>query len=200
MFPAAASLQTGSFEIEAESPYRKGGEMTGKQFSLMVTLVSVICLFAGKTVTSRAGDMKVPLLHGLKEVFVNVEDLGFRVERLGLTTEHLRKDAESRLKMAGIEVRSEKESMARPGIPQLDIVVRVLRTSSGDYAAHIRVELLEQVALLRQPGKEIFASTWTSEKFGVTPSLSDIGQQQQALIDKFIKEYLSANPASSPTT
>ena len=174
--------------------------MTGKQFSVIVTLVSVISLFAGKGVTSRADDMEVPLLHGLKEVFVNVEELDFRVERLGLTTEHLRKDAELRLKMAGIEVRSKKESMTRPEIPQLHIIVRVLRTSSGDYAAHIRVELLEQVSLLRQPGKAVFASTWTSEKFGVTPALSDVGQQQQELINKFIKEYLSANPASSPTT
>ena len=174
--------------------------MTDKQFSLIVTLVSVICLFAGKAVTTCAGDMEVPLLHGLKEVFVNVESLDFRVERLGLTTEHLRRDAKLRLKMAGIEVRSEKESMTRPGIPQLHIILRVLGTSSGDYAAHIRVELLEQVGLLRQPGKEVYASTWSSEKFGVTPSLAEVGQQQQELIDKFIKEYLSANPPSSPTT
>ena len=174
--------------------------MTGKQFSVIVTLVLVVCLFAGNAVTSRAGDVEAPLLHGLKEVFVNVEDLDFRVERLGLTTEHLRKDAELRLKMAGIEVRSEKESMTRPGIPQLHMIVRVLHTPSGDYAVHIRVELLEQVSLLRQAGKEVFASTWTSGKFGVTPSLSEVGQQQQELIDKFINEYLSANPPSSPAT
>ena len=182
-----------------EAHTQKGEEMTGKHFSVIVSLVSVLCLFAGKGVAGRADAMEVPLLHGLKEVSVNVEDLGFRVERLGLTTEHLRRDAKLRLKMAGIEVRSEKESMTRPEIPQLHIIVRVLGTSSGDYAAQIRVELLEQVGLLRQPGKEVFVSTWTSEKFGVTPSLSDVGQQQQELIDKFIKEYLSANPPSSST-
>ena len=173
--------------------------MTGKQFSVIVTLVLVVCLFAGNAVTSRAGDVEAPLLHGLKEVFVNVEDLDFRIERLGLTTDHLREDAELKLKMAGVKVRSEKESIARPGIPQLHIIVRVLGTSSGDYAAQIRVELLEQVGLLRHPGEEVFASTWISGKFGVTRSLSDVRQQEQELIDKFISEYLKANPASPPT-
>jgi hypothetical protein len=178
----------------------KGEEMRRKKFSLIIILAVVGSLFAGKAATSRAGDPEVPLLRGLKEVFVNVDDLHFTAERLGLTTDHLRKDAEVKLKMAGIKVRSEKESITTPGIPQLHITVRVLGTSSGDYAAHIQVELLEEVGLLRHPGEEVFASTWTSGKFGVTRSLSDVRQQEQELIDKFINEYLAANPPSSPTT
>ena len=168
--------------------------MTRKQFSLIISLALVISLLAGRASSSRANDTEIPLLRGLKEVFVNVEDLDFGVERLGLTTNHLREDAELKLKTAGIKVRSEKESMTRPGIPHLHILVRVLGTSSGDYAAHIRVELLEQVGLVRHPGKEVFASTWTTVKFGVTYSMSDVRQQEEELIDKFINEYLAANP------
>jgi hypothetical protein len=96
--------------------------------------------------------------------------------------------------MAGIKVQSEEESMGTPGSPQLYIMVKVLGTSTGDYAAHIRVELRETVGLVRHPGMEVFTSTWTTGKFGVTPSLSDVRQQEQALIDKFISEYIAANP------
>ena len=168
--------------------------MRGKQCSLIVALVITISLSGGIATTVRAGDAEIPVLRGLKEVFVDVEDLDFRVERTGLTTDHLRTDAELKLKMAGIKVQSEKESMRAPGSPQLYIMVKVLGTSSGDYVAHIRVELREKVGLVRHPGIEVFTSTWTTGKFGVTPSLSDVRQQEQKLIDKFISEYIAANP------
>ena len=168
--------------------------MRGKQCSLIVALVIAISLSGGIATTVRAGDAEIPVLRGLKEVFVDVEDLDFRVERTGLTTDHLRTDAELKLKMAGIKVQSEKESMRTPGSSQLCIMVKVLGTSSGDYAAHIRVELREKVGLVRHPGMEVFTSTWTTGRFGVPPSLSDVRQQEQKLIDKFITEYMAANP------
>ena len=91
-------------------------------------------------------------------------------------------------------MQSEKESMRTPGSPQLYIMVKVLGTSSGDYVAHVRVELRETVGLVRHPGIEVFTSTWTAGRFGVTHSLSDVRQQEQKLIDKFITEYMAANP------
>jgi hypothetical protein len=69
-----------------------------------------------------------------------------------------------------------------------------LGTSSGDYAAHIRLELREAVRLVRNPGMEVFTSTWTTGKFGVTPTLADVRVQEQALLDTFITEYKVANP------
>lgn len=168
--------------------------MSGKQYSLIVALVITMSLSVAVATATRAGDAEIPVLRGLKKVFVDVEDLDFRVERLGLTTNHLRTDAESKLKMAGIKVQSEKESMRTPGSPHLHIMVKVLGTSSGDYAAHIRVELREAVGLVRNPGMEVVTSTWTAGTFGVTPTLSDVRQQEQALIDKFIAEYRAANP------
>lgn len=168
--------------------------MRGKHCSFLVALVITIGLSGGVVTTTRAGDVEIPVLRGLKEVFVNVEDLDFRVERVGLTTDHLRTDAELKLKMAGIKVQSERESMRTPGSPQLHIMVKVLGTSSGEYAAHIRVELREAVDVVRHPGMEVVTSTWTAGKFGVTPALSDVRQQEQALIDTFITEYKVANP------
>ena len=168
--------------------------MRGKQFGLIVALVMTISLSGGIATTIRASDAEIPVLRGLKEVLVHVEDLDFRVERVGLTTDHLRTDAELKLKMAGIKVQSEKESMEKVGIPQLHIIVKVLGTSSGNYAAHIRLELREAVDLVRHPGVEVFTSTWTTGRFGVTQSLSDVRKQEQALLDKFITEYIAANP------
>ena len=168
--------------------------MTGRQFSLIMALALGISLFGGMATTIRAGDTEIPLLRGLKEVFVEVEALDFRAEREGLTTEHLKEDAVNKLKMAGMKVQSEKESMTTPGNPRLHIMVKVLGTATGDYAAHIRVELREAVSLVRHPGMEVFTSTWTTGKFGVTHSLPDVRQQEQELIDKFINEYLAANP------
>ena len=168
--------------------------MRGKQFSLIVTLLITISLSGGIATTIRADDAEISVLRGLKEVFVDVEDLDFRVERVGLTTEHLRTDAELKLKRAGIKVQSEKESMKTPGSPQLHIMVKVLGTSTGNYAAHIRIELREAVSLVRHPGMEVFTSTWTTGKFGVTQSLTDVREQEQALLDTFIAEYIAANP------
>ena len=168
--------------------------MRGKQCNLIVAFLITMSLSGGLATTARAGDAEIPVLRGLKEVSVDVEELDFRVERVGLTTEHLRTDAELKLKKAGIKVQSEKESMRTPGSPQLHIMVKVLGTSSGDYAAHIRLELREAVRLVRNPGMEVFMSTWTTGKFGVTPTLSDVRQQEQALLDKFITEYRAANP------
>lgn len=168
--------------------------MAGKQFSLIMALALAISLFGGMATTIRAGDTQIPLLRGIKEVFVEVEDLDFKLEREGLTIDHLRTDAVNKLKMAGIKVQSEKESMTTPGSPHLHIMVKVLGAAEGTYAAHIRIELREPVSLVRQPGMEVFASTWTTGIFGVTHSLSDVRQQEQELIDKFINEYLAANP------
>lgn len=168
--------------------------MRGKQFGLIVALVMTISFSGGIATTIGAGDDEIQVLRGLKEVLVHVEDLDFRVERVGLTTDHLRTDAELKLKRAGIKVQSEKELMEKVEIPQLHIIVKVLGTSSGNYAAHIRLELREAVDLVRHPGVEVFASTWTTGRFGVTQSLSDVRKQEQALLDKFITEYLAANP------
>jgi hypothetical protein len=167
--------------------------MRGKQYSLIVALVIIVSLSGGVATTTRAGDAEIPILRGLKEVVVDVEDLDFRAERLGLTTNHLRTDAESKLKMAGITVQPEREAMRTPGSPHLHIMVKVLGTSSGDYAAHIRLELREAVGLVRNPGMEVVTSTWTAGTFGVTSTLSDVRIQEQALIDKFIAEHRAAN-------
>ena len=168
--------------------------MRGKQFGLIVALVMTISLSGGIATTIRASDAEIPVLRDLKEVLVHVEDLDFRVERVGLTTDHLRTDAELKLKRAGIKVLSERVSRRAPGSPQLHIIVKVLGTSSGNYAAHIRLELREAVDLVRHPGVEVFTSTWTTGRFGVTQSLSDVRKQEQALLDKFITEYIAANP------
>ena len=82
--------------------------MRGKQFSLIVTLLITISLSGGIATTIRAGDAEIPVLRGLKEVFVDVEDLDFRVERVGLTTEHLRTDAELKLKRPGLRCNQNK--------------------------------------------------------------------------------------------
>jgi len=168
--------------------------MRRKQCSLIVALFITMSLSGGLATTTRAGDAEIPVLRDLKKVFVDVEELDFRVERIGLTTDHLRTDAELKLRRAGIKVQSAKESIRTPGIPQLYIMVKVIGTSSGDYAAHIRLELREAVRLTRNPGMEVFTSTWTTGKFGVTPTLSDVRQQEQALLDNFITEYRAANP------
>jgi hypothetical protein len=144
--------------------------MRGRQRGLIVALAITISLCGGITTTIRAGSAEIPVLRGLKEVSVPVEDLDFRFERAGLTTDHLKTDAESKLKRAGIKVLSERVSRKPSGSPQLHIIVRVLGTSSGEYAAHIRLELREAVGLVRHPGMEVFSSTWTMGKFGVTPT------------------------------
>lgn len=75
--------------------------MRVQQCSFRVTLEITISLSGGIATTIRADDAEIPVLRGLEEVSVHVEDLDFRVERVGLTTDHLKTNAESKLKRAG---------------------------------------------------------------------------------------------------
>jgi hypothetical protein len=134
-------------------------------------------------------------LRSLDGVRVVVAPLKWVVEKNGLTLDQLQKDTELKLRLAGIKVVSSEESAVTPGKPLLYVNAKVLKYGSLDrYIFNIKLELSQDVSLVRSPGVETSATTWSTSVTGTSHELSTIRDQLKELVDTFINAYLSVNP------
>ena len=134
-------------------------------------------------------------LHGLKGVYVLIEDLDTEIKQDGLTDSQLRTDTELRLRMAGIRVLSLEEAYVTPGRPWLLVNVNILKLRYiPTYVYNISVEFYQNVSLLRASNIRIPACTWDSSILGMNPKLEAIRSTTKKLVDRFINAYLSVNP------
>ena len=136
-------------------------------------------------------------LRGLKEISVLVEYLPDDVEREGLNREHLQRDIEVRLRQAGLHVLTISEVANSPGAPYLYVAVYPITGPSvtvNTYA--VALTLKQLVQLSRNPGTELFATTWEGPiHFG---SLSDsrvldIRGRIFESVGRFIVDYREVN-------
>ena len=136
-------------------------------------------------------------LRGLKEISVLVEYLPDDVEREGLNREHLQRDIEVRLRQADLHVLTISEVANSPGAPYLYVAVYPITGPSvtvNTYA--VALTLKQLVQLSRNPGTELFATTWEGPiHFG---SLSDsrvldIRGRIFESVGRFIVDYREVN-------
>jgi len=132
------------------------------------------------------------LLRGLQGCRVVVERLKPEIEQDGLTTKQLQTDTELKFRMAGIKVLSREESAKTMGMPFFSLNANVGPSQTG-YIYNISVSLVERVQLMRN-GDIVWAFTWQKGYLGITPDLSDIRQKVKDYVDRFINDYLAANP------
>ncbi|MGQ9647342.1 MAG: hypothetical protein ACUVWO_12490 [Thermodesulfobacteriota bacterium] len=134
-------------------------------------------------------------LRGLEGVFVHVEPLDPRVEQDGLTKNQIHADTETKLKSAGIRVLTTEEFLKLNGHPYLYIGVNisVLRTQITRYLFYIRIELNQEVVLVRTPETRLSTVTWSAGGWGIDFSLDNIRQTIKTQVDKFINVYLAEN-------
>ena len=100
-------------------------------------------------------------LRGLSEISVLVEYLPDDLEREGLNREHLKRDIEVRLRQAGLHVLTISEVANSPGAPYLYVAAYPIISSSPSFTAYaVALTLKQLVQLSRNPGTELFATTW----------------------------------------
>ena len=135
-------------------------------------------------------------LRGLQGVSLYVEPLDPQIEKSGLTKNQTQTDTELKLKLAGINVLTGGEFLKASGHPFLyvDINISMLKTQITRYLFYIRVELNQEVTLVRTPGTKVSAITWSTGGWGIDFSSDNIRQTVKTQVDKFINAYLAENP------
>ena len=163
--------------------------MTRRILRLGVLLLSV-------TASAIGGDEKS--LRGLQGVNVLIERLSSDAEQAGLNSTNIQTDVELKLRLAGIKVLSEEESIKQRGYPYLyvDAIVGVSKNPSGLAYYSVRCALKQAVTLTRDDSISTIATTWDTSIAGLvgTNKLQNIRDDIKDLVDEFINDYLSVNP------
>ena len=133
-------------------------------------------------------------LRGLQGIYVIVEDLKPEVEKDGLTRRQIEMEVMERLKTAGIKSLSEEEWKKEEGWPWLYVYPHIIKkvfVEKEVYIFHVSFELKQKVTLLRDPDKEVFATTWSKSVLGKSGYINDMEETIGDLTDSFITAYHS---------
>ena len=135
------------------------------------------------------------VLVGLKGMHVLVEEMNPKAEGLGLTKAQIKVDVELRLRKAGIRVLTEKEQLEMPGGPALYVDINsYFPPDIPIFAFSINIELMEWVTLAN--GFKVFGAVWSTKPIGISrkDEIREIRKSIGDVVDKFINDYLAANP------
>jgi hypothetical protein len=159
---------------------------------LLLTLTLSYPLFAVNGISNRA------TLRGLKGIGVLVEKLPLEVEQEGLKRHQLQMEVESKLRTAGIKVLTKEEAFNTPGEPFLyiNLNVNTAKTEGDIYPYSIDLLFIQKVSLVRDPKQTTYAVTWSTGGVGSIgkPIVGQLGESVEAMVDVFIKAYLTENP------
>ena len=130
-------------------------------------------------------------LKGLQGVGVFVEPLRPELEHEGLSRRQIQEEVEAKLRKAGIRVLAGAQSHPFSGEPFLyvNLVVGKLETS---YA--YTIDLMCLGAPQANPGKNALL-TWNVESSGMIANVLEVREKVAELVDRFIRDYRSVNPA-----
>jgi hypothetical protein len=134
-------------------------------------------------------------LRDLQGVHVVIESVNPKIKGDGLTKDRLRTDIQQKLQKAGIEVLSETENQTTPGRPYMYVNVNILKYRYFPaYIYNIRVEVVQDVYLVRLVDVKTGGVTWSINTAGIAPKLRDIRTSIENLVDYFTETYSSVNP------
>jgi len=138
---------------------------------------------------------EVRSLRGLAGVEVVVENPTDELITLGLNTDQVRADVQSRLQERGVAVVTSSDRA--PGRPWLYIRVFAVKSAGAPNLAYfVTAQLRQDVSLDRNPDSHCGASTWDASAGGfaspetVAPTVRNAAQD---VADTFITDFLSAN-------
>jgi hypothetical protein len=132
------------------------------------------------------------ILKGLDAVSVEVKRLRLEIERDGLFISTLQTDVELMLRMAGMKVLPDEEAAKNPNSPCLYLNLDAIKSSLG-YVYRIQISLRERVTLVRKPVKVMGTTFRTSDRFVISPYLSEVREDVREVVDEFIKAWMKAN-------
>ena len=159
-------------------------------------LTITICLLLGPAVSAWPGNEYDPyerdILKGIPVIQVMVDPLEPDAERDGLTNTQLKTDVEVRLRKAGIRV-------ASSGLfPVLRLIVKELKRSASEKCVYaLRLELLQEIALVRNRSVSFNAATWEYSylgEVGADKFSRTVRDNVADMVDHFINAYLEYNP------
>jgi len=138
-------------------------------------------------------------LSGMSSVSVLIEHLPDDLTLGGLSRDSLQTDVELRLRIAGIRVPTGQEILSKPGMPFLYVVVNGARTSMTTgkqigYSGVVKLELMQDVRLVRNPTIQSKAPTWSVSKIVGGAKIDVFQNAVREMTDKFSNAYLAANP------
>jgi len=120
------------------------------------------------------------------------------LEKYGLSGQVLQTDTELRLRQFAIKVLSEEESQRADGEPLLAVALNTVINSDMQIAAiSLQVKLHQNVFLQRNPMVLHHGVTWETgitAICGVSQIKRSVREILKDLLDKFINDYLAANP------
>lgn len=154
----------------------------------------VLCNFSSLAIASDVQYNRASL-RGLQGVYVSVEGLSPEIQKEGLTEDLIRRDVESKLKMAEIRALSKEEWFDVMGNPHLNVNVNALiLRETKEYVYSIQVSFRQNVYPEREPILVLGATTWSvGGIIGITRRLDKIRTSVSGQVDEFIRAYLSVN-------
>ena len=140
----------------------------------------------------------VQSLAGVKGIRVDVGFFGEETQLRDLTKEQLKEDIESKFRLAEIKVNSQEEWSASEDRAFIGISIDTDSCDgSPNIAFSVSVEFAQRVKLLRRPHTTVTACSWQTGASGVFPKREVPEMVQQGVkdcVDRFINDYLTANP------
>ncbi len=175
----------------------EGERMKTKNWIFLMVILAVF-FSLDSHVFSQDDENTRPTLRDLQGIIVYVEPLDSRIEEMGFLRSQIQTDTESKLKLAGINVLTKEEFLKINGHPYLyvNVNISVLKTQITRYLFYIRIELNQEVTLVRAPHTKVSTVTWSAGGWGIDFSLDNIRQTVKTQVDKFINAYLAENPKS----
>lgn len=132
-------------------------------------------------------------LEGLEGVYVLVEGFEPEAKRAGFDEAKFKTTVEMRLLEGGINVLTQDELLAVPGMPFIYLIVHPGHTRPGQIAPYsIRLELLQMVSLDRDPSTLTPAGTWGTSALG-DGDLPYIRAGVKQQVDEFVSAWWSVN-------
>ena len=159
-----------------------------------VLVVVLLTMAMGRPVMGYDSEHTRASLKGISGVQVLVEGFDENDKNAGFDTRIFQTAMELKLRLAGIQVLTEKEWLAAPGSPllYLNLNPHILRERGPIFPFAINLRLVQKIRLVRDPSIEVSGATWSTSGVGYG-GIPYIREYVKDHMDAFINAWLSVN-------
>ena len=166
----------------------------------LAAIVAAMIVLSSVTLAHARNEGPGDSVRGLRSVFVSVHVDGKSLAASGLTNPQVWSAVVLRLRLAGIGVLNEGEWEKTQGRPYLSVSLNdtLLSEQAGRPAGYVctcSFDLMQDVALARQPRSHVDACTWSRGATLIVPP--NDGAQVRMLVDNLATEFTNAVTAAN---